>query len=259
MPPHDAPSDNLDLRSGAATPSLELERRLRDATRELEALRQEQQALVRGLAHDLHAPLRAVDSFAWQLERKGGLDEEGRDHLRRVREAAARMARLVERLQLFANAGIAPLQPARVDLGLLVEWAGAELQDAEPARSIDLHVAPDLHATGDERLLRTLLLQLLDNACRYSRGDPRIEVGGEETAAGTSVQVRDHGIGFDMALAGRLGQPFERLEAEDAGAGSGLGLAIARRIATRHGGTLRLESAAGAGTTVHLFLPAARA
>lgn len=256
MLPHDAPSDHRDRNPGAAA---DLEHRLRDARHELDALRQEQQALLRGLSHDLHAPLRAVDSFAWQLERNATLDEDGRSHVRRVREAAARMARLVERLQQFANAGIAPLQPTRVDLALLAEWVGAELQEAEPARTIQLQAPASLHATGDERLLRTLLLQLLDNACRYSEGQPRIEVSGSEDANGTTLRLRDHGIGFDMALAGRLGQPFERLRADDAGAGSGLGLAIARRIAARHGGTLRLESAPGAGTTVHLFLPAGSA
>lgn len=255
MLPRDALPDNPDHRA-APTPA-DLERRLHEAERELDALRQEQQALLRGLAHDLHAPLRAVDSFAWQLQRHAGLDEEGRDHVRRVREAASRMAHLVERLQLFANAGIAPLQPTRVDLGLLAEWVGAELQEAAPARTITLQVQPGLHARGDERLLRTLLQQLLDNACRYAQGDPRIEVTGAEAASGTRVQVRDHGTGFDMALAGRLGRPFERLRADDEGAGSGFGLAIAQRIATRHGGTLRLESVPGDGTTVHLFLPAA--
>jgi signal transduction histidine kinase len=233
-----------------------LQRRLAAATRELDALRREQQALGFGLAHDLHAPLRAIDSFAWQLERNPSLDTIGRDHVQRVRAAAARMSRLLERLQLFVNAGIAPLQPQRVDISLLAEWVGAELQDAAPTRAIALQVQAGLHAVGDERLLRTLLAQLLDNACRYSEGDPRIEVAGEETGAGTALRVRDHGSGFDMADAPRLGQPFQRLHADESSAGSGLGLAIATRIVARHGGTLRLESALGLGTTVHLFLPA---
>jgi signal transduction histidine kinase len=255
VPPHDAISNNLSARAPDARQA-ELERRLAAATLELEALRREQQALGFGLAHDLHAPLRAIDSFAWQLERNATLDATGRDHVQRVRAAAARMSRLLERLQLFVNAGIAPLQAQRVDIGLLAEWIVAELQDAAPARAITLQVQPGLQAAGDERLLRTLLAQLLDNACRFSEGDPRIEVEGEATDAGTALRVRDRGIGFDMADASKLGQPFQRLHADDSSAGSGLGLAIAARIAARHGGTLRLESAPGTGTTVHLFLPA---
>lgn len=257
MPPHDALPDNDARREAATTREGELERRLQAAMRELEALRREQQALAGGIAHDLHAPLRAIDSFAWQLERDTSLDAAGRGHVRRVREAAARVERLLERLQLFANAGLAPLHPARVDLALLAEWACAELQEARPTRAIALQVQPGLQATGDERLLRTLLTQLLDNACRYAQGEPRIEVTGEEDGDGTHLRVRDHGIGFDMAGADKLGQPFARLHREEQGAGSGLGLAIATRIAARHGGTLRLESAPGAGTTVHVFLPTA--
>ena len=255
MPPHDAISDSLPAPAPDARHA-ELERRLAAATQELDALRREQQALGFGLAHDLHAPLRAIDSFAWQLERNAALDATGRDHVQRVRAAAARMSRLLERLQLFVNAGVAPLQAQRVDISLLAEWIVAELQEATPTRAIALRVQPALHATGDERLLRTLLAQLLDNACRFSEGDPRIEVEGEHTDAGTTLRVRDHGIGFDMAAASKLGQPFQRLHADDSGAGSGLGLAIATRIAARHGGTLRLESAPGTGTTVHLLLPA---
>ena len=254
MPPHDATSDKLPAPAVAARQA-ELEQRLAAATRELDALRREQQALGFGLAHDLHAPLRAIDSFSWQLERNAALDATGRDHVQRVRAAAARMSRLLERLQLFVNAGVAPLQAQRVDVSLLAEWIGAELQDAAPTRAVTLQVQPGLHATGDERLLRTLLAQLLDNACRFSEGDPRIEVEGEDTGAGTSLRVRDRGIGFDMADAGKLGQPFQRLHADDSCAGSGLGLAIATRIVARHGGTLRLESAPGTGTTVHLLLP----
>jgi signal transduction histidine kinase len=255
VPPHDATSDSLSAHELDARHA-ELERRLAAATQELDALRREQQALGFGLAHDLHAPLRAIDSFAWQLEHNPTLDATGRDHAQRVRAAAARMSRLLERLQLFVNAGIAPLQAQRLDISLLVEWVGADLQDAAPVHAITLQVQPGLRATGDERLLRTLLVQLLDNACRYTEGNPCIEVDGEESGAGTTLRVRDHGSGFDMAAIDRLGQPFQRLHADDSHAGSGLGLAIAKRIVARHSGTLRLESAPGAGTTVHLFLPA---
>ena len=254
MPPHDATSDHLPAPAADARHA-ELERRLAVAMQELDALRREQQALGFGLAHDLHAPLRAIDSFAWQLERNASLDATGRDHVQRVRAAAARMSRLLERLQLFVNAGVAPLQAQRVDISLLAEWIVAELQEAVPARAITLQVQPGLHASGDERLIRTLLVQLLDNACRFSEGQPRIEVEGEATDAGTALRVRDRGIGFDMADASKLGQPFQRLHADDSDAGSGLGLAIATRIMARHGGTLRLESGQGVGTTVHLLLP----
>ncbi|HWI25015.1 MAG TPA: hypothetical protein VNS59_08835, partial [Lysobacter sp.] len=155
MPPHDATSDRFP--APAPDPRhAELERRLAAATQELDALRREQQALGFGLAHDLHAPLRAIDSFAWQLERNAALDATGRDHVQRVRAAAARMSRLLERLQLFVNAGVAPLQAQRVDISLLAEWIVAELQEATPTRAIALRVQPALHATGDERLLRTL-------------------------------------------------------------------------------------------------------
>lgn len=233
--------------------------RVRALEAECAALRAEHATLALGLSHDLRAPLRTIDSFAYLVEQRSGdaLDDTARDHLRRVRDAGARIARLTARLQAYLNAGSAPMQRAPVDLTLLADWCVAELRDATPARDADIAIAPGLQAIGDERLLKTALHELLHNAWTYARSDAPValRIDGERTPDGMRLHIRDAGIGFDMQHAGKLGEPFQRLHAADFPNGAGLGLAIARRILARHGGTLTLEGVPNGGVHVQAWLP----
>lgn len=211
-----------------------------------------ERAFADALAHDLRAPLRAIDNFAGLLERRAGeaLDETSRDYLTRIRAAAGRMGTLLAALSDLSAAQRAEPQSAPVDVSLLAEWALAELADAHPQRQVAVTVQPGLVVRGDERWLRQLLQRLLHNAWAFTAEVPeaRIEVTGSLGPAGQRLVVRDNGVGFDMRYAHKLFQPFQRLHAPDQGAGHGLGLAIAQTIAARHGGYIRGEHAPDTGT-----------
>jgi signal transduction histidine kinase len=228
-----------------------LEQRVHARTAELEAF-------AYGVSHDLRAPLRTIDGFAAQLERQSAeaLDAQGREHLARIRNASARMGGLIDSLLELARIGRAELHPAMVDVSMLAEWAAAELQDAQPQRSALVRVQPGLDVVGDERLLKALLTQLLRNAWQFSAARERveIEVEGVRDAHGLHFVVRDHGIGFDMAYAGKLFQPFQRLHGSEQGAGNGIGLIIAQQVAVRHGGSIRAEAQPELGASFHVAL-----
>jgi signal transduction histidine kinase len=213
------------------------------------------------VAHDLRSPLRSIESFAKLLEDRAGakLDATERMHLSRMRAAATRMSGLLAALGELSRAASASMGIAPVDMSLLAEWVLAELQDAEPAREIEVDVQPGLSATGDERLLKQLLRALLENAWSFTRGveRPRIEVRGTRVGDRLRMTVHDNGRGFDMQYAHKLFQPFQRLHGVAEGAGHGLGLAIAQRIARRHGGLVTASSIEGQGCTFTLELPAA--
>lgn len=213
------------------------------------------------VAHDLRAPLRSIDSFAKLLETRAApkLDASERMHLSRIRAAATRMSGLLGALGELSRAASAAITHAPVDLSLLAEWVVAELQDAEPGRSVAVEIEPGMHVSGDERLLKQALRALLENAWTFTRGcaDARIEVSGERDGGRQIVRIRDTGCGFDMQYAHKLFQPFQRLHGVEQGAGHGLGLAIAQRIVRRHGGDVRAESTVDAGSTFTLVLPAA--
>jgi light-regulated signal transduction histidine kinase (bacteriophytochrome) len=111
-------------------------------------------------------------------------------------------------------------------------------------------------AMADETLLRQALVNLLDNAFKYSAKapSPRVEVGW--AADERAYYVRDNGVGFDMAYAPKLFRAFERLHSDAEFEGTGIGLAIVKRVIDRHGGRIWAESAPGAGTTMRFTLPA---
>ena len=235
--------------------STEREARLQQ---QLEAADKRLQVLMHGISHDLRAPLRAIDGFAARLSRQLGADGDAAaiETLARISATSARMAGLMDGLLELARAGRIELRPMRVDVSLLADWCAAELQDADPGREAVIEVKQGLEVIGDERLLKTLLAQLLRNAWRFSATRPRvqIDVSGTRDGNGLALVVRDHGIGFEMTYAEKMLEPFQRLHGTDEGAGDGIGLAIADVIAGRHGGHLRAESAPGEGATFHVRL-----
>lgn len=215
------------------------------------------------VAHDLRAPLRSIESFSALLADRADdrLDDTDRDYLSRIRSAAARMSGLLSALNDLSYVTRTELKLGEVDLSLLADWVGAELQDAEPQRRAEVRVQPGLHVPGDERLLKLLLAQLMGNAWKFSRDrEPiRIDVTGERHGERLRIAIRDQGIGFDMRYAHKLFEPFQRLHGPDQGGGHGLGLAIVRCIAERHRGTVRADARPEAGATFTLELPAVSA
>jgi light-regulated signal transduction histidine kinase (bacteriophytochrome) len=225
---------------------------------QLDAADKRMQALLHGISHDLRAPMRAIDGFATRLSRQleAGGDDAAIETLARITATNTRMCVLVDGLVELARAGRVELRPTRVDVSMLADWCAAELQDADPGREAVIEVQQGLEVIGDERLLKTLLAQLLRNAWQFSatRARVQVEVTGTRRTDGLVLTVRDHGIGFDMAYADRMLEPFQRVHGSDDGAGDGIGLAIADTIAARHGGSIRGESAVGEGATFHVLL-----
>ncbi|WP_182669455.1 sensor histidine kinase [Marilutibacter penaei] len=226
---------------------------------ELEASHHQLQLFADAVAHDMRAPLRSIESFSQRLGQRLAphLDDEAREHLQRIHSAANRMSSLLDGLGRLSRATRAPLNPRRVDLSLLAEWALAEQQDADPDRQVEISVEPGLLAEGDERLLKLMLDELAANAWVFTRGREAasIEVDGRCEGGRLRLRIRDNGTGFDMRYLHKLFEPFQRLHGLEDGAGHGLGLAIAQRVAERHGGRITAESRPGHGSTFTLELP----
>jgi len=123
-----------------------------------------------------------------------------------------------------------------------------------PQRQVAVQVQDGLVARGDERLLRRVMENLLGNAWKFTsrKADAAIEVGKLDN--GNVIFVRDNGVGFDMAYAGKLFGAFQRLHTQAEFPGTGIGLATVRRVVARHQGRVWVESVAGAGTTFFFSL-----
>ena len=238
----------------------ELERRIADSTRELRAANAELDAFSYSVAHDLNAPLRSINGFAALLEEgsAGRLDAQGRDFLARIRNSTQRMANLIEDLLRLARLSRVAVVRERVDLTRLVREIASELQATQPQRAVDWQVEDGLEASADVGLARSLLQNLVGNAWKYTRDQPRpvISIGALRPESGpVEFFVRDNGAGFDMAGAPRLFAPFHRLHSDSEFAGTGIGLAIVQRIVNRHGGQVRGKSVPGEGAVFHFTLP----
>jgi signal transduction histidine kinase/integral membrane sensor domain MASE1 len=236
----------------------ELERRVRERTAQLEAVNKELEAFSYSVSHDLRAPLRGVRGFSEVvLQRYGAkLDPRGQEFLRRACESAQQMDRLIEDLLKLSRVGRSELQHRTVNLSALAQEIVLDLRQAEPQRALEVVIASDLQATGDERLLRIALENLLRNAWKFTgkAAKPRVEFG-VLTSPPRTFFVRDNGAGFDMKYLQRLFGVFQRLHSSGDFPGTGIGLATVQRIINRHGGRVWAEGRPGEGATFYFRLP----
>lgn len=237
----------------------ELEQRVEARTAELAAANRELEAFAYSASHDLRAPLRSIEGFARILieDLALRLGDEGREHLERIWHAAGRMNALIDDLLMLSMAGRQDLQPAEVDVSALAADILAELQRTVPDRRIATRVATGCKATGDARLLRVLLQNLLENAVKYSgrQAEAHIEFGCTGTGRDRVFHVRDNGTGFDLQRAKRLFEPFQRFHSAEDFEGTGIGLVTSSRIVARHGGRIWAEAEPGKGAAFFFTLP----
>ncbi len=236
-----------------------LELRVAQRTAELLEANRELEALVHSIAHDLRAPLRAIDGYSGMLEERAAprLDDEERGLLGKVRAGAQRMDRLIRDLVEYASVGSAELRREPVDMTALARDVFGEVATEEVRRTFELTVQELPEAVGDPRLLRAVFRHLLSNAVKYTlpRAERRVRVTGESDGESLVYHVADSGVGFDSAHTRKLFGVFQRLHGGSGFEGTGIGLAIVKRIVERHGGRAWAEGAVDSGATVSFALP----
>lgn len=236
-----------------------LESRVTARTAELIAANQELDSFVYAVSHDLRAPLRAMMGFSGVLAEDLGpaLPPEAKGHLNHIVQAGRKMSALVEGLLTLSRSARGPLQRHRVDVSALARARLAELAAADPARAVAVNVEDGLVFQGDERLLASVVDNLLDNAWKYTghTAQAAIRVQACEAAGYRGFSVIDNGAGFDMAHTARLFKAFQRLHRQDEFPGIGIGLATVQRIVQRHGGHVTARAESGQGAVFSVFLP----
>lgn len=223
---------------------------------QLELANRDLNAFAGGLAHDLQQPITTIAAFAQvvQMHSAALLPPADATSLQRVVDAAESARRMIQGLLQFARLGQSTIERVPVNLNAIVDEARDALTHQQAGKAIDWHVAELPQVQGDPALLLLAFVNLLSNGIKYSRGAerPAIAIESETAPGGHLVHVRDNGVGFDMAHAGRLFSPFERLHTAAEFEGTGMGLANVRRIMERHGGGVNAVSAPGGGATFTL-------
>jgi len=235
---------------------------LLQSRRSLEAQLEQQERWVSDVAHELKTPLTALllvgESLASQVEDRHGL------LVQRLQRELQRLQELVsDLLELSRLENLLPREEGRydqVELRELVEAAWASLRPLAEQRQIDLALAgpSPCPARGDGPRLHRALLNLLDNALRYSPEGSAIEVGLRSSGDWWLIDVRDHGMGLSDEDRSHMFERFYRGDpsrVRSQRAGSGLGLAIVQQIAVTHGGRIQGRNHPQGGTVMELVLP----
>jgi len=231
----------------------------------LEASFEQMRRFTADVSHELRTPLTAIRSVGEVGLRESRDAQKYRAIIGSMLEEADRLSGLVDRLLTLSRAesGQAKLSVEAVDLRELAEDVVSYLGvlAEEKGQSLTVQAVGTPRGSGDRVVLRQSLINLVDNAIKYTPAGGRIQIRVADTAAGPSVTVSDSGPGIAPEVRTRIFDRYERggrARADDIG-GSGLGLAIAKWAVEVNGGQLSLESTEEAGSTFRITLPRALA
>jgi two-component system sensor histidine kinase KdpD len=219
-----------------------------------------QTALLNSISHDLRTPLVSIIGVLSSLQEEGmGLDDTARVNLIQVAtEEAERLNHLIANLldvsRIEAGAMRISRQPSDVQdiVGVALERLGSP----SGKRPIKVNIpAEPPFVSVDFGLMVQALVNVLDNALKYSPPDSPIDISGRQVDRQVEIQVADRGIGIPPEDLQRVFDKFYRVHRPDNVTGTGLGLSISKGIVEAHGGRIVAENRPGGGTIIRLTLP----
>lgn len=240
-------------------------------SRELARSNAELQQFASVASHDLQEPLRKIQAFGNRLKNSCGdaLNEQGRDSLERMQNAAGRMQTLIDDLLMLSRVTTRAQPFVTVDLNRVVNevLSDLEVRIQQTGGKVEVSTLPKIDA--DPVQMQQLLQNLLSNALKFHKQEtpPVVKLSSQlfdsqqqpviDGAIATSCQivVEDNGIGFEQKYLDRIFNVFQRLHSRSQYEGTGIGLAICRKIVERHQGSITAQSSLGQGAKFTVTLP----
>jgi PAS domain S-box-containing protein len=235
------------------------ETELQSRTEELERSNAELEKFAYVASHDLQEPLRMVASYTQLLQQRyaGRLDSDADEFIGYAVDGATRMRTLINDLLAYSRVGTQGSPMVETDLEVVFGDVMADLRAAleESGATVTHDPLPTLRC--DPSQIGRVFLNLVSNAAKFRGSDPPlIHAGVRREGDDWVFSVRDNGIGIDPQYFDRVFVIFQRLESRAKYPGTGIGLAISKRIISRHGGRMWVESQPGAGSTFFFTLRA---
>jgi signal transduction histidine kinase len=238
---------------------------LRDVTR-FKQLNRNQSEFTRIVSHDLRSPLTSMQGFASMLELNlvGDLNEKQAHFVEKILSGITQMTALVDNIQdagrFDPETGFYEVQRSPCDLGEMVrKIVDNHLVPAEKQElAIAVSIADDVPViNADANMLERAIINLVDNAIKYSPNGGKIQVGVKRNRGKVIVSVKDNGLGISPEYQKHIFDRHVRIPRKEHKKvkGSGLGLFIVRSVAQHHGGEAWLESKEGQGTTFYFSVP----
>jgi signal transduction histidine kinase/DNA-binding response OmpR family regulator len=231
---------------------------LEERTRQLQNVSLDLESFSFHVAHDLHAPLRAIDGYSRMIlkNQEVQFNEEARNKFQMIRSNTEKMTKLIDALLSFSRLGRVDPSITQLDMEGIFFDVWKELKGAHPDRAMTLEIDRLPQCMGDRNLMAQVCSNILNNAVKFSRlrDVALIEIGGYPEENESVYYVRDNGIGFDMAFQDKLFSVFQRLHGEEYD-GTGIGLALVKRIMNRLSGQVWAEAKINEGATFYFSLP----
>jgi len=259
-------AENLSARLDVTNPRDELGQlatTINDLLTRLENAFKEQQRFIADASHELRTPLAVLRGETEVALGKTRTVEEYQQSLSLIQDEAERLSRIVEDLFILARQPIntrAALNKERVSLNDAVRDCARAAQVLAFRKGVRLKLendSPSIALNGDEDLIKRMLLNLLDNAVKYTPAGGEISLALVRQNGNAEIVVRDTGIGIPAEAQSRVFDRFYRVDKARARTmgGAGLGLSIAQWIVEVHGGSINLASTPGHGSTFTIVLP----
>ena len=213
-------------------------------------------------SHELKTPVTAIQGISETLLEDSSMDEETRQHfLQKVNGQSIRLSQLISDLLALSRLESSDIDSfENIDLKEIIEDGCNELQPLAKEKALSLRMqCPETKVivSGDEKSLSQLIINLLDNAVKYTPENGKVTVQLKTNHGQAIIEVQDNGIGIEPAEQQRIFERFYRVDKARSKilGGTGLGLSIVKHIVIRHQGHIVLESATGQGSLFRVTLP----
>jgi signal transduction histidine kinase len=237
---------------------------IQDKSRQLELANRHKSEFLANMSHELRTPLNAIIGFSEVLLEKmfGEVNEKQEDYLKDIHSSGQHLLSLINDILDLAKveAGRMELNLGTFDLPAAIDNALTLIRERAMRHGIGLSVEVDSRLgelNADERKLKQILLNLLSNAVKFTAEGGKIKVGARQIDDMVEIAVSDMGIGIALKDQASVFEEFKQVGSDYArkAEGTGLGLALTRKLVELHGGTIRLESEPGKGSTFAFTLP----
>jgi len=250
--------------SALAIQNTRLFREIADKSRQLEVASRHKSEFLANMSHELRTPLNAIIGFSEVLNERmfGELNEKQDEYLKDIHASGQHLLSLINDILDLSKieAGRMELELTDFDLPMAIDNALTLVRERASRRGVALKLTVGEGVgtvRGDERKMKQVLLNLLSNAIKFTPEGGRIKVGASLVDGAVEVSISDTGVGIAPEDLEAVFEEFRQVGASAAKQeGTGLGLALCRKFIELHGGTIRVESAIGAGSTFTFRLPA---
>ncbi len=216
--------------------------------------------LFEDLSHDLKTPLTVIKGEFEVMLKKKRSAEEYESVLRSSLEEVDKIIGLAENMLILASFEAQNIIPDRkeLDLNLLIQGIVNSMRKAAEEKRIEISLSYDFGMTikADERQIKQLFINLLDNAIKYTPESGKISIDARKDNTGVSIKIKDTGLGIAEYQIEHIFDRFYRVEKSRTKQGFGLGLSIVKSVVDAHNGRIEVKSSPGIGTTFSIFLPA---